>query len=69
MIKITGYSDDVPKIENDWNIKLVDGDFIEGETVTVEIDGKTYKRKVYYGDGDLYITVKNTKYFPSDIVY
>ena len=71
MIKIKNISDnhyDNENLKDNYNIKLIDGDFFEGETVTVEIDGKKYKRKVYYGNGDLYITINGYKYYPSDII-
>lgn len=71
MIKIRDISNNYYGKENlkdDYSIKLIDGDFFEGETITVEMDGKKYKRKVYYGNGDLYITINGYKYFPSDIV-
>jgi len=51
--------------------KVVDGDFLEGETVTVSIDGKEYTRKVRYERecGDLTITVKGYKFFASEFTY
>ena len=48
--------------------KIIDGSFIEGEKVTVEINGNRFTRRVYW-DGfakDLYITIKKYKYFLSD---
>ena len=71
MIKIKNISDNYYDNENfkdNYNIKLIDGDFFEGETVTVEMGGKNYKRKVYYGNGELSITINGYKYYPSEIV-
>lgn len=46
-------------------LKIVEGKFYEGEFVTVSIDGKVVKRRVYYSTtaGDLYIRYKNNLYF------
>lgn len=55
-------------LKDNWGIKLLDGEFYEGNVVTVEVDGKRYKRKVYYGNGDLYIRIGNYKYFSSDVI-
>ena len=54
--------------KDNWDIKLLDGNFVENSTVTVELDSKTYKRKVYYGNGDLYITINGYRYYLSDII-
>ena len=45
--------------------EIVNGNFIEGEYVTVNINGNIVKRKVYYSKdaGDLYVWCKNRKYF------
>lgn len=50
----------VPVIEK----KIVEGDFLEGEFVVVSIDGREFKRKVYYSAkwGDLVITVFGNEY-------
>lgn len=50
----------VPTIEK----KIVDGEFLEGKTVVVSIDGREFKRKVYYSSkwGDLVITVLGNEY-------
>lgn len=46
-------------------MKIVDGNFYEGETVTVSVNGKTVRRKVRYSReaGDLYVVVDNRPYF------
>lgn len=45
-------------------LKLIKGYFYEGETITVEIDGKQIERKVKYSSKDgLYIIYQNRKYF------
>lgn len=55
---------------SDYNIVLIDGEFYEGEIVTIQTsDGKQYRRKVKYGSDDLYITINNKKYFYSDVIY
>ena len=49
-------------------MKLVKGGFFEGETITVEIDGKQIERKVRYNRMDgLYIVYKNMKYFKYEL--
>jgi len=50
----------VPVIEK----KIIDGEFLEGHTVIVNIDGKEFKRKVWYSSkwGDLVITVLGNEY-------
>jgi hypothetical protein len=44
--------------------KIIDGEFLEGQFVIVEIDGREFKRKVYYSHkwGDLVITVLGNEY-------
>ena len=44
--------------------KIIDGEFLEGHFVIVEIDGREFKRKVYYSHkwGDLVITVLGNEY-------
>lgn len=46
-------------------MKILQGNFIEGEKVTVIVNGKTVQRRVYYSKraGDLYIWVDNNMYF------
>ena len=46
-------------------LKIIQGNFIENETVIVSIDGKEVSRKVHYSKeaGDLFIWYKNNKYF------
>ena len=46
-------------------MKILQGNFYEGETVTVYVNGKTVKRKVRYSPmaGDLYVLVDNRYYF------
>ena len=50
----------VPVIEK----KIVDGEFLEGKSVIVSIDGREFKRKPYYSAkwGDLVITVLGNEY-------
>jgi hypothetical protein len=50
----------VPTIEK----KIVDGEFLEGQSVVVSIDGREFKRKPYYSAkwGDLVITVLGNEY-------
>ena len=51
-------------------IKLLKGVFIEGNLITVEIDGKQVERKVHYKRSDgLYIVYKNTLYFEYECDY
>ena len=47
-------------------MKLIDGLFKYGETVTVEIKGKLYKRKVHYADDKVYISIDGKKYVKAD---
>lgn len=44
---------------------IINGNFIESEYVTVNINGTVVTRKVYYSAsaGDLYIVYKNHRYF------
>lgn len=44
--------------------RIVDGEFLEGKTVVVSIDGREFKRKPYYSAkwGDLVITVLGNEY-------
>jgi hypothetical protein len=45
-------------------MKTIDGKWLEQNTVIVEINGKTYRRKVRYRkDCGLYIVIDNTMYF------
>ena len=51
-------------------MKYISGYFYEGKTVTVELDGKQYTRKVKYrSDCGLYIVIKNTMYFEYECEY
>ena len=51
-------------------MKLLNGRFLEGEKITVEIDGKQIERKVKYNRMDgLYIIYKNRKYFEYECNY
>ena len=45
--------------------EIVEGNFIEGEFVSVRVDGNVYERKVQYSKeaGDLFITIKRKNYF------
>ena len=44
--------------------RIVDGEFLEGQSVIVSIDGREFKRKPYYSAkwGDLVITVLGNEY-------
>lgn len=44
--------------------EIIDGEFLEGQFVTVRIDGKEFRRKVRYSTkwGDLIITIYNNEY-------
>ena len=46
-------------------LKIIQGRFVEGETVKVSVDGKEISRKVHWSKkaGDLFIWYKNNKYF------
>ena len=48
--------------------EIIEGGFVEGEKVTVNIDGKIITRKVYWSgySKDLYIVYKNARYFYSE---
>ena len=54
-----------PKPEPAPELKVIDGNFYEGEFVTVSINDDVIRRKVYYSGtaGDLYIRYKNRMYF------
>lgn len=62
------YSAGKPSAELLNDLKLLDGEFYEGEMVTVSINGKTVTRKVHYDTqaGDLYIVCDNNRYFLSE---
>ena len=53
-------ADPVPVMDK----RIVDGEFLEGQNVVVSIDGREFKRKVYYSSrwGDLVITVLGNEY-------
>lgn len=60
-----------PKYQNlkdNYDIKLLDGDFKFNNVITVELNGNVYKRKVHWDNDDLYITINGYKYFPSDVI-
>ena len=48
--------------------EIIEGDFKEGEFVTVRVNGDVYERKVQYSKekGDLYITIKRQEYLYSE---
>ena len=49
-------------------VEIVKGRFLEGENVTVKIDGIEVTRKVKYNRADgLYIIYKNRKYFEYEL--
>lgn len=51
-------------------MKYIKGKFLEGEKVTVDIDGKQIERKVKYNRMDgLYIIYQNRKYFEYECNY
>lgn len=51
-------------------MKVIDGYFLENQSVTIEIDGKQVERKVRYNRADgLYIVYKNRKYFEYEFEY
>lgn len=60
------YDDVAEEYAEQMELKLIDGEFLEGQTVTVEVikTGKQYQRKVKYAKkyGDLYVTINNTDY-------
>ena len=66
-IEIVKELNNCPAYEKDV-FKIVEGKFLEGEFVTVSINGAIAKRKVRYSReaGDLFITVKNSRYFYSE---
>lgn len=51
--------------EPERELKIIEGNFYEGEYVKVSINGAVVRRKVYYSGmaGDLYIRHKNKMYF------
>ena len=52
------------------SMKYISGNFLEGKSVTVEIDGKQITRKVKYNRADgLYIIYQNRKYFEYECEY
>lgn len=48
-------------------MKLIDGIFKYGETVAIDIDGKLYKRKVHYYDGELYVDIDGKRIKEGDL--
>ena len=45
-------------------MKIVRGRFLEGETLTIKVNGQLVERKVRYNKSDgLYFIYKNKKYF------
>lgn len=45
-------------------MQIIKGRFLEGEKITIEIDGKQVERKIKYNRTDgLYIVYQNRKYF------
>ena len=51
-------------------MEYVKGDFLQGQMVTVRIDGKEIERKVRYNNSDgLYIVYQNRKYFEYECNY
>lgn len=55
---------------SDEKMKYIKGKFLEGEKVTVEIDGKQIERKVKYNRmNGLYIMYQNRKYFEYECDY
>jgi hypothetical protein len=50
---------------------IVDGEFLEGKSVVVRIDGREFKRKPYYSAkwGDLVITVLGNEYAKYEFKY
>lgn len=45
-------------------MQIIKGRFLEGEKITIEIDGKQAERKIKYNRTDgLYIVYQNRKYF------
>ena len=50
---------------------IVDGEFLEGQPVVVNIDGREFKRKPYYSTkwGDLVITVLGNEYAKHEFKY
>lgn len=59
--------EELETVGTDYTFRTIEGDFYEGNTVTVELleDGKRYTRKVKYSArkwGDLYITINGKEY-------
>ena len=51
-------------------MEYLNGDFFQGQVVTVRIDGKEIERKVRYNNSDgLYIVYQNKKYFEYECNY
>lgn len=53
----------------DMEKEIVDGDFHEGQMVTVKVDGHTYRRRVRYSAkryADLYIMIKGYAFTATD---
>lgn len=51
-------------------MNYISGDFYEGEFVTVEFQGKVYRRKVRYSRfNGLYIVIKGWIFFESECRY
>ena len=50
---------------------IIEGDFLEGEYVTVRVEGNVYERKVQYSKekGDLFVTIKRKEYLYSEFKY
>lgn len=48
--------------------EIISGDFLEGEFVTVRVEGDVYERKVQYSKekGDLFITIRRKEYLYSE---
>ena len=60
-------ADDFYENEAEHELRIVEGEFLEGEMVTVEVikTGRRYTRRVKYSArkyGDLYITINNMDY-------
>lgn len=63
--KETGFS----KFFDELDKEIINGEFVEGEYVTVRVDGKIYTRKVKNSSkryADLYITIKGYTFTYSD---
>lgn len=67
-LKITDYAM-YDEEEREQQLEIVDGDFAEGEYVTVKICGKMFTRKVRYSRNkwaDLYIVVNGNEFTYSE---